>query len=90
MLENDDPKDIVVYGVNCVWWDTMDKLPQISGLLKCPHCASVLWMMDRSDWDKAVAAQDVLNHGYKKMIEWSRGKCFPSFSELREGYRNRE
>ena len=37
----------VVYGANCTWWDTIDKISKTaSGLPCCPRCGSVLFEIE--------------------------------------------
>lgn len=74
---------MIVYGANCVWWDTIDKAgktPEHNGISIpcCPHCGSVLFQIEDSKWHDGVAAHDAKNPGYADMIKWSQGKCFQS------------
>ena len=79
----------IVYGAGCTWWDSIDKVATLdNGLPCCPYCSSVLFEMSNiEEWDKNVLSyeQDG-NPGYRKMIEWMRGKCFPNMIEAQSTY----
>lgn len=85
----------VVYGINCVWWDTIGKvaIKEGTGLPCCPHCGSVLMEIDSLEtWWANVAEYENSGHsGYQGMMEWSRGKCFPDMKSAKaafEAHRN--
>lgn len=65
----------IVYGVNCSWWDSIDKVAvNAASLPCCPHCKGVLMeVIDEETWWANQAPN--ANRG---VIEWSRGKCFSS------------
>lgn len=79
----------IVCGVRCTWWDSIDKTartpPGRSGhrIPCCPHCGSVLFEYPtEAAWFEAA---DHYEHerpqpGYRKLIEWARGKCFKSMA----------
>jgi hypothetical protein len=79
----------IVYGARCVWWDSITKAATTpSGLPCCPHCGGVLFETASEEaWWEAVdkhEAQGAL--GYHKFVEWSRGKCFPTYGDARVVY----
>ncbi len=78
----------VVYGLHCVWWDTIDKAAvKPSGLPCCPHCGSVLYQVDdEAAWFKNVDAhvEKTGDSEYRAFIEWLRGKCFVGMRFARE------
>jgi len=81
----------IVFGVGCTWWDNIQKVSKYKNgqLPCCPHCNGLLLEMKNEDeWfyciDKYEAAG---NSGYRKMVEWSRGKCFPNYGILEMFYR---
>lgn len=79
----------IVYGARCSWWDSIDKIGKTaSGLPACPHCRSVLFeMRDEQTWFAGVDAYEKAgNPGYRKMIEWARGKCFPGYPAMKRAY----
>jgi hypothetical protein len=84
----------IVYGANCVWWDSIDKVAvkQVPGgrgpgLPCCPHCGSVLFETDEPDWFKGMDKYEADGHpGYRAMMEWSRGKCFRTMTALKTTY----
>lgn len=78
-----DPR--IVYGARCFWWDSIanvDKLP--SGLPCCPICKGVLLEMDNeTHWWEQVDRQEEKEPGYRRFIEWLRGRCFKSMAVAR-------
>lgn len=90
--------DRVAYGVHCTWWDDIRKAgktkPGLSGhsLPCCPHCGGLLYEIDTErEWfagvDKFEARGDPNYHSnYRKMVEWSRGKCFKGLLTMKAAY----
>lgn len=78
----------VVYGAACSWWDTIDKAGQIrgGGLPGCPFCGSPLFEIasETEWWDQIDAVEE---SGYRELIKWMRGKCFPDFTTARAEYK---
>ncbi len=71
----------VVYGACCVWWDSIYKVKvNTAGLPCCPFCSSVLLEVENEkkwyEWTDKYEADG--HRGYRKFIEWLRGKCFPT------------
>lgn len=93
-------ENLIVYGANCVWWDSIDKcatrkIPGSNGpgLPCCPHCGSVLFQIEETTWFKNMddyengRQRDGDKHpGYVAMMKWARGKCFPTMSDLRAAH----
>jgi len=83
---------LIVYGVYCQWWDSIDKTartPVHNGVQIpcCPFCGSVLYQMEESDWWRAVDTYEAKSlAGYRKYIEWRRGKCLPSVAAADAAY----
>lgn len=85
----------VVYGArDCVWWDTIDnagRTPPRAGVSIpcCPHCGSVLFEVpSEQDWFAAVDKYEAQGHpGYRALIEWARGKCFPNHALTKAAYK---
>jgi hypothetical protein len=85
---------LIVHGARCCWWDSIDKCGKtppkgnpLHSLPCCPHCGSVLFQVEESDWWDSVDSYEKRgNKDYRKMIEWSRGKCFKSSETLRKAY----
>ena len=71
----------VVYGVHCVWWDSIHQTVNREGLPSCPYCGSVLFeMASEKIWFKKVDRYEKDGHpGYRKFVEWLRGKCFKTY-----------
>ena len=84
----------IVYGARCMWWDSIDKLVAHSGatLPCCPRCGGMLFELpDENMWWAGVDRYEANGHpGYRAMIEWSRGKCFPSLEATQKAYTERE
>ncbi len=83
-------ENIVVYGVRCVWWDFINNAGVLkdSGLPCCPHCGSVLFQMDESEWWQGVDNYESAGRpGYRKFVEWLHGKCFPTLFAAKQAYK---
>ena len=83
------PDTRVVYGSRCSWWDSIDKASATgSGLPVCPFCKCPLFEMEsEEEWWKNVDSHEKKSHpGYRGMIEWGRGKCFPGYKTLQREY----
>lgn len=82
----------VVYGARCSWWDSIDKAGTSKSALHsipcCPHCKQVLFEMESQEhWDAMVEKYENDGHpGYKAMVDWGRGKCFPNTRALEAAY----
>ena len=80
----------IVYGANCVWWDSIDKASTIDGepggLPCCPHCRGVLLEIKADKWEKGVRDLAEKESGYDELIAWMRGKCFPTYPEAMAAY----
>jgi hypothetical protein len=73
----------IVYGANCSWWDSIDKIgrivtPRGATLPCCPCCRGMLFEMpSQKEWWEAVALYERRGHpDYRAFIEWLRGQCF--------------
>jgi hypothetical protein len=87
----------LVYGASCMWWDSIYEvghIPLMNGMTLpcCPHCRNILFEMpDENMWWAGVDRYEASGHpGYRAMIEWSRGKCFPSLEATQKAYSERE
>lgn len=84
-----DPR--IVFGANCVWWDSIDKaglmLPSVP-IPCCPHCKGVLMEIPSiEEWNESVANYEAKGHpGYRAFVDWMRGKCFKSTREAQVAY----
>jgi hypothetical protein len=79
----------IVYSAHGTWWDSISKAAtKPSGLPCCPVCGSVLFEMDSEEpwWDGACRYEADGHPGYVGMMEWGRGKCFPSLPALKSAY----
>ena len=87
IIKDPEPKDFIVYGANCVWWDSINKASRKStGLPACPHCDGVLFEVSSEEWFKKTNEYEKAHSGYKKFIEWLRGKCFPTTAAAYQQY----
>lgn len=79
----------IVYGAACVWWDSIQNAAvNPLGIPCCPHCHSVLYEIDNIEkWWEGVGDFELKGHvGYRKLVEWQRGKCFKSMAEAKIAY----
>lgn len=83
----------IVYGARCAWWDDISKADHTPksrngiSIPCCPHCGSVLFEMNESEWWRSVDRFEANRHpGYRKMIEWRRGKHFTTCDEAESEY----
>ena len=84
---------LIVCGVRCTWWDTIDKVAKTPDrgdgirIPCCPHCGSVLYQFEPDRWWKNVDGHEARHEpGYRKLIEWMQGKCFPSMTAAKAAY----
>jgi hypothetical protein len=89
----------IAYGARCAWWDSIHNvgvkhIPGSGGpgLPCCPHCGSVLMEVPSiENWNQNMDKYEADGHpGYRAMMEWSRGKCFPTMTALRSAYEARQ
>jgi len=80
--------DLVVYGVNCMWWDDIENASTNPNCLPCcPHCGSILCEQYKTTWEKQVNEYELNdNPGHKNFIAWLKGKCFKSIHEATNAY----
>jgi hypothetical protein len=78
----------IAYGVRCTWWDSVHQTGTVGGCLPCcPICKGVLFEVPtETEWFAGVDEHDKDHPGYRKMMEWSRGKCFPNYATVKEAY----
>ena len=78
-----------VYGATCSWWGSIHEVVVIDGLPRCPKCHGTLWEMESEDDFLASAKryEERGNPGYLAMVQWARGKCFPSYDEAQLAYK---
>ena len=75
----------IVYGANCVWWNSIYKagIKQGSGLPCCPYCGGMLFETNSIDeYMKCVDEYERAGHpGYRDLLLWMRGKCFRNMAD---------
>lgn len=79
----------IVYGARCSWWDSIDKVSTTpSGLPCCPHCGGVLFEIESEAawWAAARDFETRQQPGYVAFLEWSRGRCYPTYDEALDAY----
>lgn len=84
----------LVYGARCTWWDSIDKIgktPTRNGvsLPCCPHCGGMLFEMENEKpWWEGVERyeREKPDPGYRKLVEWSRGKCFSGWPAAKTAF----
>lgn len=80
---------LIAYGVRCVWWDSIDKVAVLN-LPCCPFCKSVLFQEDEQKWWNGIDRYEREGHpGYRKMMEWGRGRCYPTMEALQQAFESR-
>ena len=81
----------IVYGAGCTWWDSIDKVSHTPGATRlpcCPFCGSVLFEMpDEATFWKGAEEYEKTHPGYRVMMQWMRGKCFPNMAAAESAYR---
>lgn len=92
-MESFNEEKMIAYGATCVWWDDKEKVDILgsglgSGLPCCPHCKGVLCEMPEMEWASSVEDRDKEDPGYKSVIYWGRGKCFRTYYDLLQAYKN--
>lgn len=73
----------VVFGARCTWWGSITETASTgTGLPCCPHCGGVLFETDdEATWWAGVDAFEAEGRpGYRRLIEWARGRCMPVLS----------
>lgn len=81
----------IAYGANCVWWDSIDKVANKHGLPVCPQCSGVLFEIESiEEWNRGVDHFEKNNPspGYRKFVDWLRGKCFRTQDLAMNAYRS--
>ena len=80
----------IAYGAGCTWWDSIQKVSvQAAGLPCCPECRGLLFEMESIDaWFGQVDRHEIEapEPGYRGLVEWLRGRCFPSYTIARAAY----
>lgn len=88
----------IPYGIRCTWWDSISKValtapsgPHGIRIPCCPHCGSPLFEVESEQvWFEGVDRHEANgNPGYRAMVEWGRGKCFPNYAALTKAYAGR-
>lgn len=89
----DAPDSLITYGMNCLWWDAIDKTGTVTTDLPghklpvCPHCGSVLFQIEAKDWFSGLKRYEAEgNPGYEAQWLWARGKCFRTAADQAAAY----
>jgi hypothetical protein len=89
------PDTRLVYGATCFWWGLIGEVSTTpvagsaikGGLPCCPHCRGMLYELDtEAEWWLGVDAQEAKEPGYRKFIEWTRGRHFRTVAQARAKY----
>lgn len=87
----------IVYGANCCWWDSVDKISTLKGysgstLPCCPFCKSVLYEVPNiEEWEAGAKKYEKNGHpGYLKLLLWMRGKHFKTMEEAKTALANEQ
>ena len=76
---------LYVNGQRCTWWDTPENAAK-SIVPACPYCGGPVATWEVSDWWDRVNDTEKNLPGYRKLIEWGRGKCFEDFEHLQAAF----
>jgi hypothetical protein len=83
--KEEDMDERIAYGVGCTRWDSVGKVAvsKKSGLPVCPHCGGLLMeAKNEKEWFDCADVYEKGGHrGYRKFMEWMRGKCFKSMED---------
>ena len=84
----------IVYGARCTWWDSISFVghtPTRGGhsLPCCPYCGSVLFEVPSlAEFLSGADRYETDGHpGYRKQLEWMRGKCFQDMAAAEAAYK---
>ncbi len=92
------PDTRIPYGARCTWWDSIDKVGVRQGsnplggppmrLPCCPHCRNMLFEVeDEATWWRGIDKYEADGHpGYRAIMTFGRGKCFPNLAALTAAY----
>jgi len=79
-------EQMIAHGVFCTWHDDKANVG-VNGVLPCcPHCRGLLYEMPEAQWLSQMAKHNASNPGYAQLMVWSKGKCFPTFTALKDAY----
>lgn len=74
----------IVYSFSCTWWDDVYKVGKhpVNELPCCPYCGSMLLEMPsiESWWEQVDKYEREKEPGYRALVTWMRGQCFPSYT----------
>jgi len=84
----------IACGARCTWWDGIANVgltpPTSTGnrLPCCPNCRRMLFeYSDEQAWFESVDRHEARgNPGYRKFVEWLRGKCFDTVTDAVNAY----
>ena len=84
---------MIVYGMGCAWWDSIEQTARTTeggSLPCCPFCHSVLFQMDDKEWEIAYSAhKNDRVADYSHFMRWLRGKCFKTIDYAIDQYLRR-
>jgi hypothetical protein len=87
----------IVYGASCTWWGSIEDAGSMTTsrgmqLPCCPHCEKPLFEIGSEEMFIAAATtyEKQCHPGYLDMLNWARGKCFPSIQALKANYYNKK
>lgn len=93
--------DALVQGLHCTFWGSRSQAAVgEDSVLACPHCQNhlvdspaktIFWQgidMWEAGFYKTTGTRIPVSHpGYRKLIEWMRGKCFSGMEQAAEKYK---
>lgn len=84
-----------MHGARCTWWGPIRQASRLlhpapgPGMLCCPHCGGLLLEVPtEAKWWRHVDDVERDGHvGFRALMIWLRGRCFPSLDLAEAAYR---
>ena len=77
----------IFYGL-CTWWESIYETASTPEAIPCcPKCGRVGFeMKDIKTWYEGVDEHEKNHPGYRKFIDWLKGKCFLNYEVAKKTY----
>jgi hypothetical protein len=81
----------IAFGVRCTWWDSIGRVGHVGPpgmrLPCCPTCGGMLYeVKDEATWMAGVDKHEARHPGYRAMVLWARGRCFPNHEAVKRAF----
>lgn len=80
----------IFYGLCTFWTDDWEALrARTRGSTPCcPYCGAVGFEINGDEWWRQIHQHERNGHpGYAAMVEWGKGRCFPTYTALEAAWR---